>query len=582
MAQSLSNLPVGAQIKFGKHQVNTENPQPIIWTIVAKNHGGTPAYPVNSVTLLATKIIDIRCYDAKEPNNTSTERKSGGNNRYRYSNIHQWLNSNASPGNWYTAQHSADQIPSKAYVTNETPYDTRPGFLYWFSPGEYAAILDTTIRVDRASLDGGGYEDFTAKVFLPSVDELGLGNLNAEVRWDYFPLSDLEAALATLTSQAHYNSQSKYKPTSISEAHPYWSRTVNTGYPNNVRAFSVDSNPGLTGCSNGGIGVRPALNLSNTTIVSDTTDESGCYTVSVNLPPDAPQQLNVPISARGGKTLEISWGYSTDPEDGGVAGYILEANYSGKGFTQIYDSIGFPGIRSYTDTIKYGETTVQYRVCACDSQGARSDYATSEIRNVINNDPPTISGTDGNLGVKSEGFSQTYTINDVDGGSITVTEAIDGVAIRSYIATLGSTNTFKVTDSTWLKQSNGSHTMTITATDQVGDTTVRTYTFAKSVDSFTVMNTTPYDSDVKPSRVKLSITRSIPAESTFTVYVCNNGYDASPTWEDATEAVMGGVAHAFTNNSKTAGMWGVSVKVVVARGAGEGPCYVSYIGGNFE
>jgi hypothetical protein len=578
MAQSLSNLPVGAQIKFGKHQVNTENPQPIIWTIVAKNHGGT--YPVNSVTLLATKIIDFRCYDAKEPNNTSAERKSNGNNRYRYSNIHQWLNSNASPGNWYTAQHSADQIPSKAYVTNGTQYDARPGFLYWFSPGEYAAILDTTIRTDKAYVDGGGYEDFTAKVFLPSLTELGLGDLSG-VRWEYFPFDDWEWTEAKVTDQAYNNSQSASKPQYIEWGWSYWTRTANTEYPNNVRAVSVAAAPNLTGCASGGIGVRPALNLPYTTTVSDTTDSSGCYTVSVNLPPDAPYALNVPISVRGGKTLEISWTDAWDPDDGLAVAYVLEANYSGKGFTQIFDSEDM-SVTSYTDTIKYGETTVQYRVCAYDPNGARSDYTTSEIRSVINNDPPTISGTDGNLGVKSEGFSQTYTINDVDGGSITVTEAIDGVAIRSYIATLGSTNTFKVTDSTWLKQSNGSHTMTITATDQVGDTTVRTYTFAKSVDSFTVMNTTPYDSDVKPSRVKLSITRSIPAESTFTVYVCNNGYDASPTWEDATEAVVGGVAHAFTNNSKTAGMWGVSVKVVVARGAGEGPCYVSYIGGNFE
>ena len=55
MAQLLSNLPIGAKVKFGKHSVNTEAAQPIIWLVVAKNHTG---YPSNSVTLVSS-IADI-------------------------------------------------------------------------------------------------------------------------------------------------------------------------------------------------------------------------------------------------------------------------------------------------------------------------------------------------------------------------------------------------------------------------------------------------------------------------------------------------------------------------------------------
>ena len=89
MAQTLSNLPIGAKVKFGKHQVSTEAAMPIIWTIVAKNHQG---YPANAITLHAEKIIDLRCFDARENTNADYDRRDYGNNRYSVSNIDQWLN----------------------------------------------------------------------------------------------------------------------------------------------------------------------------------------------------------------------------------------------------------------------------------------------------------------------------------------------------------------------------------------------------------------------------------------------------------------------------------------------------------
>jgi hypothetical protein len=85
-----------------------------------------------------------------------------------------------------------------------------------------------------------------------------------------------------------------------------------------------------------------------------------------------------------------------------------------------------------------------------------------------------------------------------------------------------------------------------------------------------------------PSRIMLVITRNIPSASTFKVEVCNNGYDASPAWEDATDAVMSGLVHVFANTAKTASNWGVQVKVTVERNGAIGACYVSAIGGNFE
>jgi hypothetical protein len=322
-------------------------------------------------------------------------------------------------------------------------------------------------------------------------------------------------------------------------------------------------------------GVRPALNLSNTILVSDTIDSDGCYTFVWNTTPLQPTVLTVP-AIYGGKSNTISWSSATDP-DGDTLTYQLECSINGGTYTQVYSGSS----TSYAHLVPFGTTSVAYRVKATDPSGESSAYTTSSTINVINNNAPVISGNDANLGVKSEGFTGTYTITDANNNSVTVTEAIDGVQIRSLVATLGQAITYGVTENTWLALPNGSHTFTIRATDGI-DTSVRTYTFTKLVDSFTIRNSTPWVSDTMPTRIMLVVTRNIPSAATFKVEVCNNGYDATPTWEDATDAVQSGLVHVFTNKTKTATQWGMKFRVTVERNGAIGACYVSAIGGNFE
>lgn len=576
MSQKLSNLPTGAKVKFGKFQVNTETAQSIIWTIVAKNHSG---YPTNAITLHAAEILDLRCFDAKEPSNSNSDRQNYGNNRYSLSNLDQWLNKNAAGGSWYTAAHTADQSPnSSSVVYANTQYASRPGFLNGFTTDEINAILSTTIRVVKPSVDGGSYEDIQRKVFLPSTTEVGLANENSIAEggaWGYYTSNS--ARIGYVTQQCFSNTPSSSKPSSKTTAWYWWLRTPNCSYAYYARYVVSDGSLSSISAYGGHYGVRPALNLSSSLLVSDSTDSDGCYTFVWNQAPTKPSSINVPTSIYGGKSANISWGASTDP-DGNLSGYILQRKVGTGSWTQVFKGNAL----SYTDSITYGWSTVQYRVCAYDSASAQSDWQTSTSRTVINNQAPVISGSDGNLGTKTAGFSQTYTVSDADEDTVTVVETIDGNQLRTYTVTLGATNTFAVTGETWLKQSNGTHTMKITATDSFGNSSVRTYTFTKSVSGFTIQNNEPYDSDTRPTRIKITVTRSIPAESTFKVYVCNNGYDASPTWEDATTSVTGGLVHVFDNETKTAAAWGVLIKVEVTRGDGEGACYVSQIGGNFE
>ena len=295
MPQALSNLAVGSKVKFGKYQVNTEDAQPIVWTIVAKNHQCTPAYPENAITLHATEILDLRCFDAKEPSNSNSGRKTSGNNRYSVSNLDQWLNKDSAGGAWYSPAHSADHSPDTTAGTGSygTQYATRPGFLNGFTDDEKAAILSTTIRVVKPITDGGSYEDIQRKVFIPSTTEVGLSNENniAEgAAWGYYTSNT--ARIGYVTQQCFSNTPSSSKPSSKTTAWYWWLRTPDYSYSRYARNVRMNGTLSYVFAFHGDLGVRPALNLSSSLLVSDSTDADGCYTFVWTSPTDYTFTLN--------------------------------------------------------------------------------------------------------------------------------------------------------------------------------------------------------------------------------------------------------------------------------------------------
>ena len=383
MSQALSNLAVGSKVKFGKYQVNTEEAQPIIWTIVAKNHVSTPAYPSNSVTLHAAEILDLRCFDAKEPSNSNSDRQNYGNNRYSVSNLDQWLNKDAAGGAWYSAAHSADHSPDTTAGTGGygTQYAARPGFLNGFTDDEKAAILSTTIRVVKPSVDGGSYEDVVRKVFLPSTTEVGLSNENSIAEgaaWGYYTSNT--ARIGYLTQQCFSNTPSSSKPSSKTTAWYWWLRTPR--YSSAYLARSVNSDGSLfnRNAFNGLSGVRPALNLSSSQLVSDTSDSDGCYTVVFAGTITPPATLTIPKLVKGRGAL-IEWS-AVD----GADSYILQRKTSADGsYSQRYS-----GTNTYfDDQIQTRYTVYGYRVCAVSGE-TQSDWNTSDDITAIS--PPNPPG----------------------------------------------------------------------------------------------------------------------------------------------------------------------------------------------
>ena len=572
MAKTLGSLATKTLVKDPS---TLYNGKPIVWEIADKNHAG---YPANSVTLITERIISLKCFDAIESGNSDSNRRSYGNNRWIYSNIRRWLNSQAAAGKWYAAQHSADAPPSNANVwSNYNEYDGEAGFLAGFSASFVAALLTTTHTVGKASVDGGGTETCTDKIFFASSTEVGLtGDVTCGSKLALF--TDDASRQAKPTAEAV--SKSENTSTSLNANSPwyYWLCDAYASLSYGVRSVHPSGAMGWGSAYDGGRGVRPLCNLLSSILVSDSPDSDGAYTIIWNRAPSTPPSLTVPTTVRGGQSLTVTWGTSTDA-DGNLSGYVLERQYNGGTWTQLYKGIN----KTYTDTITQGWESVAYRVKAYDSAGAESAYSTSPTRTVVNNTPPTISGNNSDLGTKTGTFNQAYTVTDPDSGqTLSVTEKIDSTVKRTYTATSGQSYSFNVTAAEWVKLANGSHTLTITAADNVGGTATRTYTFAKNETEIEMTLATPLSSDDAVTKAIMSVTRQIPAGATFTVEVCNNAFDTSPTWEDVTQAVTSGNKFFLNNTTKTAAQWGFNLRIKVKRNGATGDCYIVSAGGNFE
>lgn len=234
----LSSLASGTKVKLGKWN-NTD----LQWK-VARDTSDQKIRLVlepTSVSLLGNKQ-----YDAPEPSNSNSDRRRYGNNRYIYSNIHQWLNATKASG-WYTAQHSADAAPA---------YSSSPGFLSGWSENHIAALDSATLTTSRASVDGGGTETFVSRVALMSTTELGLESGTGNGRLDIFNSNGDRATGSN-----------------------YWTRTPHPSDSNNVRQVNSVGALYLGNYASFANGVRPLCSPKSTALVSLEMDGDNCYVV---------------------------------------------------------------------------------------------------------------------------------------------------------------------------------------------------------------------------------------------------------------------------------------------------------------
>lgn len=235
--QPITELESGSKVKLG-----VWNDIPLQWK-VARDTSDQSIRLVLEPT--SVSLLGNMQYDEREPSNSDSNRRVYGNNRYIYSNIHQWLNATKVSG-WYTAQHSADVAPS--YVSSS-------GFLSGWSENHIAALDRATLTTSRTSIDGGGTETFVARVALISTAELGLQSSTGGGRLDIFN-ADGDRATGTV----------------------YWTRTPDSSRP--YDAYQVTASGGLYEYYvYVAYGVRPLCTPKSTTYVSLEPDDDGCYTI---------------------------------------------------------------------------------------------------------------------------------------------------------------------------------------------------------------------------------------------------------------------------------------------------------------
>ena len=220
--------------------------------------------------------------------------------------------------------------------------------------------------------DRTGANGLSCKIFLLSGYEVGFTTSVNQ----YFPVDG--AKLAYFLSGNDSAAQQKRVAKLNGSATSWWLRSPLTYYTNSVWVVYSGGGYDYWG-ANDSYGVRPALVLPSTLLVSD--DGS----ISTNTAPTTPPSITIPSSISGGSTITVSWGASTDAE-GNLEGYIVEKSVDGGSqWSQIYQGSAL----STTNTVTFGTPTVMYRVKAYDSEGLESGYKTSNQVTVINNTAPS-------------------------------------------------------------------------------------------------------------------------------------------------------------------------------------------------
>lgn len=520
------------------------------------------------VGLVTERIISLKCFDAKEPSNSNSDRRNYGNNRAAVANLLQWLNSAAGTGQWYSTQHSADAPPNNANVwSNYNEYEAEAGFLNGFKQDFRDALLNDTITVAKSSTDGGGSEQITRKVRLLTRTEVFGDTENGTAEGTKWPIfTDNNSRLAYPTAEAV--SKSEYKTSSLSSSQPWWwwLLTPSAGSANGVRYVASGGYLGGGGAWDGSDGVRPALFLAPDTLVSDTTDTDGAYIIQWNQPPTTPSSISHG-TPRAGQPLTITTGGSTDPE-GNAISYVWERRVDSGAYTQI----GITSAKSIVDTVPSSGTNYQVRVKAVDSNGAESAYRTGNATAISYNTNPVISGSDRNVGAKADPFSYQYTITDNEAASqtLTVTETVtngtETITLRTYTATSGTQNTADLSE-VWLRLLTGSHVLKIYVADGAGGSATRLITFSRTVTRIAASRA--ITTDAKVEKVFLSLyPADHPADATLHVEVTNNPFDDSPVWEDITSKV-GKFVHTFTNTTVVSSSYGLAYRFYMTKGTQE-------------
>ena len=545
---TIADLPIGATVVDADTKYyNTA----IKWKIIGKNHDGA-----NTVTLMTEDIIALKCFDGKESTNPSTDRQSYGNNRYKYSNLLQWLNK--SDANWYAAQHAYDAPPSAANVwetsgTKVNPYDTEAGFLTGFSSDFKNKLVEVSKTTALNTVtDGGGSETVTNKIFLLSNTEVGLANENSVAEgtlYEFF--TDDPSRVAYCNQKTIDNSNYPSDPTTV-QGWYWWLRTPNASYSTYARSVRSDGTLGNGYAYGGDGGVRPACSIPADTLVEADPNTDGEYSIQWN---------QIPTVTPASK----DYGILNAP----LQDTFVIADADGESFTGSISLDGtqiqtFSGTASLTINLSLVSQWASLELSSHTMTITATDTnmgTVTETYTFTKTAPAVyLSGEDADLGRLYEVPSIEYWITESEDPVAWIKESIDGVVTKTTLApTVGQHYDFDL--SSWDDLTIDNHTLKITAQNINGGQGIRTYTLEKLYNHLTFL-TDADETDEAAESVLLNLTY---VGAGLQVRVCNNAFDDNPTWENMSAEALAHRSYEFTNKTKTGTKWGIQFEITITK-----------------
>jgi len=238
------------EIRASEGYSGTGIKKPIVWIVVAKNHYEVEG-DVPHVTLLSKEILGRYTFD------NSTDRGS-------VYGINHWGDSgttNATRG-------------IRTFLTNV--------FLPEFSNSFNSAVLTTNLPSAHAITNEIYYTQ--DKVFIPCRSEIDRDLRHftpAGSIFEYFDIDDVWERFARRKAQLPGLSASDPNYANFDDYWNYFTRTPSSGELSFVYRVVLDGNysVGNSGDTSGFWGIRPIVNISSSTVVSEEADEDGVYNI---------------------------------------------------------------------------------------------------------------------------------------------------------------------------------------------------------------------------------------------------------------------------------------------------------------
>ena len=303
-----------------------------------------------------------------------------------------------------------------------------------------------------------------------------------------------------------------------------------------------------------------------------------------------PKSVSIPETINGGSMIMITITPSSSQSTGPTVSYVIQYKF-GSGSWQTLATVTNT---QYSLSVPMDTETVQVRVQAKDASNfISSTYVMSEVVEVINGKPPTITSELGDspadLGQVTEAFYFDYTLTDPDyGDTSTVTEVLNAgeastTRTRQKVASYTTIECeLAKDDAVFQKIPNEEQcSITLSAIDshkQVSNTYI--VYFEKYADEVTITLKNPMEISGDITEGVIYMIGYIPEDATFTVMVTNNANDEEPRWQDVTEEVRQNKVFNLVNTKAEAGS-AFNFTMYAKRGESKQTGYIDEIIGAF-